>query len=103
MIDLQAVRDAFSEIEQLQPLSSGGQKQVLKGQRNNDAIVLKLITPGQDPERLRREIKAVEALNCHYVPEVLEVAERRIGSENFVFIVERFVGGQTLTRIIHES
>src|SRR6266436_9614188 len=62
----------FPELGSLKRLVTGGQKSVYTATHPNDGeVVLKIIHPSEDPERIRREILAVQKAICPRVPKVL--------------------------------
>lgn len=62
----------FPDLQNIEPLSSGGQKQVFSAQHSNDGdVVFKLIHPGVDVERITRELVAVASIHSPRVPGIL--------------------------------
>jgi len=97
MLDLAAVSAAFPEIADLEPLATSGQKEVLRGTRSGEPVVLKLIKHTPDmKEKLDREIAAAAQLECDYVLTIHETGERAIGNETRAFIIEQYVDGEML-------
>ena len=97
MLDIAAIRAAFPELTALAPLIESGQKEVLRGQRNGEEVVLKLlrtVTPEAEARSLR-EIEAVATLDCSYVPRIHDHGRRRIGPQERCFIIEQFTPGDT--------
>jgi len=97
MLDFAAVRAAFSELTALTPLVQSGQRDVFRGQRANEEIVLKLVRVAS-PEveaRIGREIAAVAKLGCSYVPRIHDYGRRRVGQQDLSFIVEQYTPGET--------
>ena len=73
MVDLGWLAAKFPELSNLASLGAGGQKFVFSASHPTDGqVVLKLIYPNQDPERVRRELLAVQRVNCSRVPRVLD-------------------------------
>jgi len=104
MIDLAAIRGSFPEIQDLNPLLQvSGQKDVLRGAMGGAPVVLKLIQPNQNVERVRREIEAVATLACDYVPAILDYGQRAINGYARFYIVERFVEGETYRRVLERA
>jgi eukaryotic-like serine/threonine-protein kinase len=64
----------FPDLSNLTPLSRGGQKLVFSATHATDGdVVLKIIQPTQDIEVTRREILAVDQVQCERVPKILDV------------------------------
>lgn len=63
----------FPDLQNIQPLSQGGQKQVFSALHQNDGeVVLKLMHPTADIERTRRELLAVAQVQSARVPGILD-------------------------------
>lgn len=104
MIGLAAVRTEFPEIEDLQPLSTDtGQRIVLAGKRQHEAVVLKLLRAGQDPARTEREIDAVARIKSARVPTVRDCGKRKLGGTDVFYTVEQRIDGDTLQAILKKS
>ena len=102
ILDLTAVRSAFPELTDLAPLIQSGQKDVLRGRRRGEAIVLKLLRSrtAEAAARLTREIAAVASLRCDYVPQIYESGRRKIGTEQRHYLVEQFKEGKTYREVL---
>ena len=65
--------EKFPDLQNIQPLSRGGQKQVFSAVHEVDgAVVLKLMHPDADIQRTEREIIAVSEVQSSRVPKILE-------------------------------
>lgn len=63
----------FPDLQNIQPLTQGGQKQVFSALHRQDGdIVLKLMHPTADIERSRRELLAVAQVQSSRVPAILD-------------------------------
>lgn len=63
----------FPDLQNIQPLSEGGQKQVFSALHPGDGdVVLKLMRPDADIERTEREILAVARVQSARVPSILD-------------------------------
>lgn len=63
----------FPDLQNLQPLSQGGQKQVFSASHRTDGdVVFKLMHPSADIERTRRELLAVAQVQSPRVPKILD-------------------------------
>lgn len=104
MIDIHSVREEFADIEELVPLSSGGQKIVFRGLLSGEQVVLKLIKRAdQEEERLEREIEAAAKLECDYVPKVLDWGRKVVSGEDQFFVIEEFIGGENYRTILERE
>lgn len=84
----------FLDLQNIQPLSRGGQKQVFSARHRHDGdIVLKLMYPTADMERTRRELLAVSQVESARVPRILDhgIVETPIG-QCFWFREQRIPG-----------
>jgi serine/threonine protein kinase len=62
----------FPDLQNLQPLSQGGQKQVFSASHRTDGdVVFKLMHPSADIERTHRELLAVAQVQSPRVPKIL--------------------------------
>jgi len=87
----------FPDLAAIQPLSQGGQKQVFSAHHANDGdIVLKLMHPGADLERTRRELVAVARIQSGRIPAILDqgVVSTPIG--DCFWFKERRIHGPTV-------
>lgn len=65
--------ERFPDLQGVQPLSEGGQKQVFSALHPHDGdVVLKLMRPSADTERTRRELVAVARIQSGRIPSILE-------------------------------
>lgn len=63
----------FPDLQNIQPLSQGGQKQVFSALHSRDGdVVLKLMHPGSDMDRTARELVAVARVQSARVPTILD-------------------------------
>jgi serine/threonine protein kinase len=98
------VQTMFPGLSQLQTLGEGGQKWVYACNHPiRGRIVLKLIKPHSNIERIEREIQAVIAVKSARVPQIYEanVVQSPIGP--LVWIQEELVAGQQLRQIIESG
>lgn len=88
----------FQALTSLARLGVGGQKVVYSANHaTHGAVVLKLIKPNQDVERIRREILAVQQVNSPRVPAIHEQGLISTPSDGDVFwVIERRVVGAPL-------
>ena len=62
----------FPDLQNIQPLATGGQKEVFSATHPTDGdVVLKIMDPSQDIERTLRELIAVTQVNSARVPAIL--------------------------------
>jgi serine/threonine protein kinase len=101
MIPLPWLAQQFPALAGLAFLGEGGQKVVYTASHNTDGdVVLKLIKPGQDVERVRREVLAVQQVNSARVPRVLEVGVLASPAGNFVWAREQRIMGESARQIV---
>ena len=63
---------AFPDLQNIQPLSQGGQKQVFSAQHASDGeVVLKLMHASAEIERTKREVLAVNQVHSARIPQIL--------------------------------
>ena len=94
--------EQFPDLQNVQPLSEGGQKQVFSALHDRDGdVVLKLMHPTADIERTRRELMAVARVQSERVPVILEhgVVQTPVG-ERFWFREQRINGSTLRHRLI---
>ena len=101
MLDLDAFAAQFPNLSQLAQLAAGGQKWVYSGIHPVDGpVVLKVIQPGQDAERIRREVLAVQRIGSCRVPRVLETGTVATPVGECIWIREEMVQGQVLRDVL---
>ncbi|HLP46438.1 MAG TPA: serine/threonine-protein kinase [Candidatus Kapabacteria bacterium] len=102
--DLNWINSNFPELDRVEILFSGGQKDVFKGyHKQYGAVVLKIIKPSDDQyERTIREIKAANIMESNHVPKVYKT---NISDDNHVpiWLLEQYVPGKTLRQLLHEG
>lgn len=87
----------FPSLSDLQHIGVGGQKWVFSATHPDEGdIVLKLIRPGQDADRLAREIQAVEQVASARVPRILAVGTVPSNVGPTIWIREQRVMGEPL-------
>lgn len=96
-IDLSWIQRTFPDLQNLQLLARGGQKEVLAAHHSSDGdVVLKLIHPTQDPESVRREILAVSTVQSERVPHILANGRLNTPFGDFLWIREQRISGHSL-------
>lgn len=97
MLALDWVKAQFADLEDVAPLGHGGQKTVLSARHATEGdVVLKFILPGQDVERVRREIVAVQSVGSRRVPAIRGVGTVSGPFGHFIWLREERVMGRTL-------
>ncbi len=88
------LRQQFPLLTEIAPLPGGGQKIVFSARHPADGeVVIKLIKPGQDLERIKREILAVQKIGSPRVPRILEVGVVAINGAMSLWLREQRVVG----------
>jgi len=97
MLDIASIRAAFPEMSNLVGLSESGQKDVLRGQFDGRAAVLKLVRKTPDgAAKIEREIEAAAQLACDYVPTLYSWGQRDVDGETRYYLIEQYIEGETL-------
>lgn len=98
MNDVVWLSTQFPDLTNLARLGAGGQKVVYSANHaTHGAVVLKLIQPNQDVERVRREILAVQQVNSPRVPVIHSQGVLPTPSNGDVFwVIERRIEGAPL-------
>ena len=87
----------FPDLQNIQPLSQGGQKQVFSAVHSHDGdVVLKLMHVTADQERTEREILAVKQLQCVRVPKILDQGTVQDPNGDRFWFREQRINGQTV-------
>lgn len=85
------------ELSDITLLKNAGQKIVYKANsKKHGSIVLKLIKPNQDLERIFREIEILKSLNDVQTSKILEDGTLSLESEEYLYIIESFIEGEEL-------
>lgn len=87
----------FQQYEDIQPLGSGGQKEVFTARTSaGDVVVIKLFRVSANDERTARELKAMKGLSGGRIPKIIDsgVATSNIGQHSW--FIEEYVKGHTL-------
>lgn len=100
-IDKKWIEATFPDLSEISALPHGGQKWVYGAEHKRDGqVVLKVVKPGGDPERVRREIVAAQKVLHPRVPEILEVGTCQSNLGECVWIREKKVSGECLRQIL---
>jgi serine/threonine-protein kinase len=100
-IDQAWLQQQFPQLQNLQIIDTGGQKQVFAAQHpDHGDIVLKLIHPSENPESIRREILAVASVESPRVPRILEQGQLNTQLGDYVWLTEQRITGATLRQIL---
>lgn len=103
-IDIAWLAQQFRDLSSLTPLVEGGQKAVYTATHPSDGnVVLKIIHPSQDPERVRREILAVQRTACARVPKILQTGTLRSNVGDVIWIREQRIPGDSLRTIVQRE
>ncbi len=87
----------FPDLENIQPLSQGGQKQVFSAVHPHDGdVVLKLMHVTADQKRTEREILAVKQLQYARVPKILDQGTVQAPSGDRFWFREQRIHGYTV-------
>lgn len=100
-IDQKWIEATFSDLAEISPLNHGGQKWVFRAKHPHDGdVVLKVVKPGGDPERIQREIVAAQKVAHPRVPVILAVGSCKSDLGECVWIREQRVSGECLRPIL---
>jgi serine/threonine protein kinase len=100
-IDIAWLQQTFPDLQNLQLLNRGGQKEVFSARHRSEGdVVLKLINPLQDPESVRREILAVAKVQSSRVPRILDQGQLQTQFGTVVWLREERVLGDSLRHIL---
>lgn len=101
-MDTDQVITAFPELSNIKYIDTpSGQKFVFLALRDGVTVVLKVIKPYRGAtERADREILAATLLKSSYVPAILDHGVRSIGHCEMQYIVETFISGDTLEKVL---
>lgn len=95
------LQDQFPDLQNIEPLSKGGQKIVLSAHHPSDGeIVLKLVNPGTDTERIKRELIAAKRLSSVRVPTIFDQGIIKTPIGECVWIREQRIDGITVRQKI---
>lgn len=100
-IDPTWLQQQFPDLSNLRRLGHGGQKLVFAGRHPTDGdVVLKLFHLTADPERVVREVQAVQNIQSGRVPRVLDVGTISAPFGQLIWVREERVQGQDLRRVL---
>lgn len=100
-IDPKWIEETFPGLSDISPLNHGGQKWVFRARHPRDGdVVLKVVKPGGDPERTRREVAAAQKVVHPRVPSILDVGTCPSDLGDCVWIRERRVPGECLRTVL---
>lgn len=90
------------DLSHIREIARGGQKVVFAATHKNEGdVVIKVIKPGQDLERVHREVLAVGQLLSRRVPRILAVERAAPPDGPIVWLREQYIPGQTLRQHLH--
>jgi serine/threonine protein kinase len=94
----------FPNLNNLAPLSTGGQKVVVSAEHGMDGpVVLKVFHPGQDVPATQREILAVSRVQSRRVPRIFEHGQITTPMGNCVWLREQRIPGRTVREHLNTS
>lgn len=100
-IDPAWLSSQFPELSALQPLETGGQKQVFAATHATDgAVVLKLMHPGSDPERTARELESATKVKAPRIPRIFQHGQLTGNTGTIVWFREQRIPGESLSKRI---
>jgi serine/threonine-protein kinase len=94
------------KLKTLEEIGKGGQKQVYKIQdlASQKIMVLKIILPDTEIERVKREIRAVQIINHDNIPKIIRTNVDEIElSLQVIWILEEFVDGKSLRDVLNNG
>lgn len=96
-MDIRWLEDQFPDLENLQPLASGGQKEVFSADHEREGkVVLKILRNESGIERLKREILACTLIGCERVPTIFGTDKLDSQVGECTWICEQLINGTTL-------
>lgn len=91
----------FPDLQNIQPLSRGGQKQVFSALHPRDGdVVLKLMHPNTNIERTEREVLAVARIQSSRVPKILGHGTIRTAAGDCLWFREQRILGPTVREML---
>lgn len=100
-IDISWLQAQFPSVSVLTPLSKGGQKEVFLADTSDlGKVVLKIYHPKSDPQRVLREIQAVQAIQSPRVPNILQSGIKDSPLGELIWIFEEHIGGENLAELL---
>lgn len=97
------VAQQFKELSEFTPFPAGGQKWVFGAAHPQDGqVVLKLIKPTTDGERVRREVLAVRQVKSKRVPRIFEegvLGQTPLG-DGLIWLREQRIEGQNVRQVL---
>ncbi len=103
-IDSNWLHQQFPDFSNLNPLGQGGQKLVFSGEHATDGeVVLKLFHLATDPERVMREVQAVQNIQSDHVPRILDVGQITAPVGRLIWVREERVHGDDLRHVLSDE
>lgn len=97
-VDLVWLARQFPDLNDLEVLAVGGQKQVFTARHATDGdVVVKLMHPGTDPTRTARELEAASKVQARRMPRIFGHGELVGNTGTIVWFREQRVPGQVLS------
>lgn len=91
------IRSLLPQITAVNPLTTGGQKSVFRATHKDFGdVVVKFVLSGDANERILREIDIASRNNFPHVPEMYQAGTVGGGDQKSLFIIERFIPGESL-------
>jgi serine/threonine protein kinase len=104
MFNADVVRAEFPDLSALTALDSGGQKWVYSAIHPTEgAVVLKVIRPDADLDRIAREIVATRRFTSARVPPILETGKMQTPLGECIWVREPRVDGRSVRRVLRDT
>jgi hypothetical protein len=85
-------------------VAPSGQKEVVSALQGQRHVAIKLFhNVADDQERIDREMAAVTKLHCQFVPEVFASGKVVLEGVERVYLIEKFIAGQTYAAILQQA
>ena len=86
-------------------LSTGGQKKVYVGKKNDLDVVIKFIPTENSSlsRRAEREVKCMNGVNSQHLVQLIDCFEDYIDEQNVVVLIEEYIEGESLREIIEKQ
>jgi serine/threonine protein kinase len=102
MITAEWLATQFADLSAVSRLAEGGQKWVFAAEHQGDgAVVLKLVKPSQDIERIRREVLAVQQVQSARVPAVTGAGIVETPAGSCIWLREQRVPGHSVRTLLN--
>ena len=93
------ISSLFPQIEEITPLTTGGEGSIFTGINNHQKVALKFYGPNRVEKRVELEVDKLKRVSCPFIVSLVDYGKITLRQKDCLFIITNFIQGRTLVDI----